>query len=160
MRPLAKLRERFRFTRSETAVILFLSLTFCAGNAVRWYKQVWGTSPAIPRFDYRAEDSEFVARSRALLYDSPSARPPSSSSLKQEPALHSIDLNAATSEQLILLPGIGKATAEKILEYRSRYGPFSSLDQLKNVKGIGTKKFLKIKPFLKPVSAARDPGSE
>jgi len=160
MRLLTKLQERFGFTRSETAVILFLSLTFCAGNAVRWYQRAWGPSPTIPQFDYRAEDSEFVARSRALLFDSPSRRPLTSSNPKQNPVLRSIDLNGATIEQLVLLPGIGKATAGKILEYRSQYGPFSSLEQLTNVRGIGTKKFLKIKPFLKPIPGTRDPGPE
>jgi competence ComEA-like helix-hairpin-helix protein len=160
MRFFARLHERFGFTRTETAVILFLSLTFCAGNAVQWYQRAWGPSPPIPRYDYSAEDSEFVARSRALFDDSSSSRPSSKASTKQNPPPRSIDLNAATAEQLILLPGIGEATAAKILEYRNQHGPFSSPEHLKKVKGIGAKKFLKIKPFLKSVPGTKEEDAE
>lgn len=51
-----------------------------------------------------------------------------------------IDLNTATQEQLQLLPGIGPVLAQRILAYRDAYGPFSSVGELGNVKGIGESK--------------------
>jgi competence protein ComEA len=59
-----------------------------------------------------------------------------------------INLNAATVEQLETLPGIGRKTAERILEYRTKSGGFKRIEELMNVKGIGEKSFLKIKPLV------------
>jgi competence protein ComEA len=59
----------------------------------------------------------------------------------------SLNLNTATSEQLQLLPGVGPATAEKIIAYRERY-PFRSIVQLKRIKGIGQKRFDAMRPYL------------
>ena len=60
-----------------------------------------------------------------------------------------ISINSAGSEELECLPGIGPALAQRIVEYRERYGPFRSLKQLKEVKGIGDKLFQRILPFIK-----------
>jgi competence ComEA-like helix-hairpin-helix protein len=60
-----------------------------------------------------------------------------------------LNLNTATLEQLQLLPGIGPKMAERILEYRKTKGPFQTTEQIMDVKGIGAKKFEKLKPFLK-----------
>ncbi|MBO7724999.1 MAG: helix-hairpin-helix domain-containing protein [Thermoguttaceae bacterium] len=59
-----------------------------------------------------------------------------------------VDLNRAGKEELVLLPEIGPALAERILEYRAAAGGFRSKDELLKVKGIGEKKFAKIEPFL------------
>ena len=48
-----------------------------------------------------------------------------------------LDLNSATAEQLDALPGIGPATAQKIVDYRTAHGPFHSVDELDAVPGIG-----------------------
>ena len=58
-----------------------------------------------------------------------------------------INLNKATIEELTLLPGIGPATAEKIIEHRKTSGAFSSVDDLDDIKGIGEKKLEKIRPY-------------
>lgn len=63
-----------------------------------------------------------------------------------------VNLNAATLDQLATLPGIGPKVAERILEYRTKNGGFKKIEELMNVKGIGEKSFLKIKPL---VSVAR-----
>lgn len=55
-----------------------------------------------------------------------------------------VNINTATKEELDTLPGVGPATAEKILNYRQEHGNFQSIEDLKNVKGIGEAKFNKL----------------
>ena len=59
-----------------------------------------------------------------------------------------IDINTATPDDLVLLPGIGPKTAVKIVAERGQNGPFKSIDDLLRVKGITRKKLLVLKPFL------------
>ena len=59
-----------------------------------------------------------------------------------------IDINTATSEELQTLNGVGPATAEKIISYRSDVGYFKDIDELKNVDGIGDKTFEKLKDYI------------
>ena len=59
-----------------------------------------------------------------------------------------INLNTATVAQLETLPGVGKSTAERILEYRQKNGGFKRVEDLMNVRGIGEKSFLKMKPLI------------
>jgi competence protein ComEA len=59
-----------------------------------------------------------------------------------------LNLNTATLDQLEDLPGIGRATAERILEYRQKQGGFKKIEELMNVRGIGEKAFLKLKPLV------------
>ena len=59
-----------------------------------------------------------------------------------------VNLNTATAAQLEALPGIGKATAERILEYRQKNGGFKRIEDLMNVRGIGEKSFLTLKPLV------------
>ncbi len=57
----------------------------------------------------------------------------------------SVDLNQAGVADLETLPGVGPALAERIVAYREEHGAFQSVDQLVDVKGIGTKKLAKFK---------------
>ncbi len=59
-----------------------------------------------------------------------------------------VNLNQATANQLIALPGVGKVTAEKIIAYRTEQGPFTAVDDLLRVKGIGPKKLEKLRPLV------------
>jgi len=56
-----------------------------------------------------------------------------------------VDLNTATSVELESLPGIGPATAQAILDWREQYGPFTSVDQLLEVRGIGDAKLAAVR---------------
>ena len=59
-----------------------------------------------------------------------------------------INLNTATASQLESIPGIGAKTAERIIEYRQKNGAFKKVEDLMNVRGVGEKSFLKIKPLI------------
>ena len=59
-----------------------------------------------------------------------------------------VNLNTATIDQLTTLPGVGRKTAELIIEYRTKSGGFKKIEELMNVKGIGETTFLKLKPLV------------
>jgi competence protein ComEA len=59
-----------------------------------------------------------------------------------------VNLNAATAAQLQTLPGVGASAAQRILDYRQKNGSFKKIEELMNVKGIGEKSFLKLKPLI------------
>ena len=59
-----------------------------------------------------------------------------------------LDLNQATSDDLCLVPGIGESVANEIVAYRGKRGAFRSVDELKQVSGVGDKKYPALKPFL------------
>ena len=62
---------------------------------------------------------------------------PSSQEPTPDPNVELLDINIATLEELIALPGIGPTTAQKIIDYRTENGPFSTIDDLDKVSGIG-----------------------
>ena len=66
----------------------------------------------------------------------------------QQPAAALLNLNTATQAELEKLPGVGAATAKTIIEYRQKNGGFKKIEELMNVKGIGEKSFLKLKPLV------------
>ena len=70
-----------------------------------------------------------------------------------------VTLNTASQSQLETLPGIGAAAAKRIIEYRQKNGGFKKIEELMNVKGIGEKSFLKLKPRLTVAAATDKPGS-
>lgn len=88
------------------------------------------------------------------------------SAANKKPPLHPINLNSATASELEQVPGIGPATAEKILKMRKSFGPFKSVDDLRAIKGIGPKRMEKMRKYLavgkpaapkKPANAASPP---
>lgn len=86
--------------------------------------------------DYKQEVFDFNKQSFNNVYN------------KQLPAEKIINLNKATKQELMNLPGIGEKTAENIIELRDQLTKFRKLEDLLKVKGIGSKKLDKIKKYL------------
>lgn len=63
-------------------------------------------------------------------------------------ATRAVDLNEATADELEALPGIGPVLARRIVEFRSRYGPFRQLDDLVEVTGVGPKTLQRLQGWL------------
>lgn len=62
----------------------------------------------------------------------------------------SISLNSATTEQLDTLPGVGPVLAQHIIDYRTQHGGFRSIDELREVNGIGERRFADLRPLVQP----------
>ncbi|WP_343286220.1 ComEA family DNA-binding protein [Streptomyces sp. AM 4-1-1] len=61
-----------------------------------------------------------------------------------------ISLGTATIEQLDTLPGVGPVLAQHIVDYRTQHGGFRSVDELREVKGIGDGRFADLRPLVRP----------
>jgi competence protein ComEA len=64
------------------------------------------------------------------------------------PALGAVNLNTASRDELLAVPGIGPTKAQAILDHRAAHGPFRSVDDLKEVKGFRGKLVERLRPEL------------
>ncbi len=124
-------------TRSEQRVLLFLSATLIVGAGIRLYQE---TVPTQRQFDYRSIDSSFAAFGEKLAADS----------VRQKglPPGGAVNINTASKEELVALPGIGPALADRIISFRENEGKFGSVGELQKVKGISKKKLEQLKPHV------------
>lgn len=156
---LTKLSHKTGFTLDEIKVILFLILVFVTAAGFNYFISSKSKSKYVS-YNYAKEDSLFFAASNSEDPQEDSSIAEKNEVLgleknnnfetykKKEIPKTAINLNTATLEQLTTLPGIGEKTAQLILDYRIKLRKFKNIDQLDNVKGIGTKKLEKIRPFL------------
>jgi competence protein ComEA len=114
------------FTRDERAVVVFLAVSLAVGSLVMAARRV------DPRL--KAETGASGADSATV------ARP-------VETPKWPIDVNRASADEMVALPGIGPARAAAIIALRDERGGLGSLDELLDVKGIGPKTLERLRPF-------------
>lgn len=165
--------KMFSFTRSEIKVILFIVSVLITGYSIKYYKYLINGSSVMP-FDFSVSDSVFIQKSgminnssqKLLKSDSSEINSELGASLKaDEDSLFKenktgrsdktddlsgtvFNINTAEKDELTELPGIGESTAEKIIAYRKEKG-FKKSEDIMNVKGIGKKKYEKLKNYIK-----------
>lgn len=155
-------------TKRELIIIGFLFITFIAGIAVKY--SGWKTPNS---FNYSETDKEFEQQIRSAfteldenklgltsqqqttademkkLADSLiTTKETDTKDKKQTKPLKKININTALAGDLQLLPGVGEVMAERIIEYREQKGGFRKPEDIKNVKGIGDKKFEQMKEYI------------
>ncbi len=160
---LKKLSSKLQLSETEIKVLFFICSMFFIGLAYSlFYKNDYKD---IYKFDYSKEDSIFfqIQRIQDSVFNDKNLKSNldyrqkvldfknndfKNYSEKEKLVEKSINLNTTTLEQLINLPGVGRITAQKILDYRNKKSKFRNIDELLNVKGIGQKKFLNIKKYI------------
>ena len=137
---LKRIADWIALTNTERKVILFLVVTLLAGAGIRLYQ---ATFPSAPQFDYRSSDSTFAALSAA-------PEDSSAEAVKEEigDASGKLNINTATKQQLLDLPGVGEVTAKRILTYRAETGKFSNVDELRAIKGMSKRKIENLRPLI------------
>jgi competence ComEA-like helix-hairpin-helix protein len=132
------------FTPRERRAVFFLSLLFLIGGGIRLYRQSRppGGGRPVDLGDLSPADSATIA---GLIASSRELR---AREERREQVSFPIDLNRASALELTALPGIGPVLAERIVAYREANGPFTSIDGLRAVKGIGDARIRELAPRL------------
>jgi comEA protein len=162
----SKLAGQFYTPRETRAILLFLglglSIVLYRGGRRLYYQWFPTQRNAREILDQRRQDSLYFALSRAanerdsLFFSLPedSLLPPAvrarmeNHSKEADLRLGSISLNHASRDDLMKLPGVGPATADRIIAYRAERGRFRSIEELRNIKGFGPKHFERVRRFL------------
>lgn len=76
-------------------------------------------------------------------------------SAQKKPPAKLVELNGATAAQLEQLPGIGPATAQAIIRFRERSGPFERVEDLLAIRGISKKRLERLRPYVVVVPPKR-----
>ncbi len=156
--------RKFGFTRQDLIIIVFLIVTFASGLIIK----LWGWQKP-DSFNYASEDSRFEQQLKESFSELPKLNATQSSKLElirnisdsltaskdsrekeelKEKFAKKININLAYSADLQRLPGIGEVMAERIVEFREQNGNFKNIEDIMLVKGIGIKKFEKIKDLI------------
>ena len=161
---LERLSKKIGLTQTELKISLFVVIVFLVGLNYKIFFVQRDVSP-YHYFDYTEEDEKFYGtKTDSTLLDSVQSNL-SSKDYKDEvldfdsknfkeykkkipPKEKSINLNTASVNELVNLPGVGEKTAQSIVDYRKKIIRFTSVNQLLDVDGIGNSKLNKIKKFV------------
>lgn len=148
--------HRAGFTQNEAGVILFLAAAILVGWVLGAMRN--DDEPVQPNALVALAAQDSVFRSRSESNENVQAgnsgdiegetRPSSTEIMQPSTAAGAVNINRATGSTLETLPGIGPATAKKIIAYRNEHGPFTQIEDLTKVKSIGPKKLEHIRPFI------------
>ena len=105
----------------------------------------WATSSVATAAPAAAAPAQSTAAARANAQDD---QPPAAKKSNHKELAGKLNLNAATEEQLLLLPTVGPSKAERIVTWRKKNGGFKRIADLRRVKGFGYRTFKKLEPFL------------
>jgi len=130
------------FTRTERRAIYVLIGIISIGAIIYFYKI---RNPFFaPELDRVILNIEYEQRNiDSLIKDSAIAQ--RETRPKKQALIGKVNINTASKERLILLPGIGPVYAGRIIVYREEKGRFKTIEEIKNIKGIGEKRFMRLK---------------
>jgi len=133
------------FTRREKITICTLCLAILAGSFVRNHRKDLYSSGS----DVLAhEDSLKIQILGTITGENANKDNPNPLKISEKQEIINpfpVNINDATAEELMILPGIGQVLAENIVEYRNRHGEFTVIDSILKVPGIGKKRLELIK---------------
>lgn len=162
---LSRLSKKIGFTETELKVVLFLTFTLVAGFSIKNFLKEKPEVINPEQFDYRQQDNLFfnlqgdrdsnsliLSLNKEVDYKQEvldfNERSFKKSTKKVLPAENSININTASLDDFMKLPGIGPKTAQSILDLRTKMGNFKKVDDLLKVKGIGNTKLNNIKKYI------------
>lgn len=172
MNRLDNLSKKFGFTKTETSVILFIISSFVAGLIVDVYRTK-SNSHNYLEFDYKSQDSLFEASveaetgdtaadmgdkkidSKQKLSDFSKRNRIKPDRLKTSQTTTVININSAPVPELMKISGLGEKVASNIAAYRNRFGFFKRKKDIMLVKGIGRKRYDKIKDIITVSDSAK-----
>lgn len=141
MNLLGRVRDLMGFTPGELRAAALLSLALAGGHGIRLATADPGVTPENASIEYRALDSIFTARS------APAVSGTAAAVAHHEPP-GPVNINTAEESTLASLPGIGPVTARRIIDYRRERGPFRSVTDLLDVRGIGPKRLATLRDLV------------
>ncbi len=131
------------YTRQQLGLILALAGAAGVGVAVdRWRHAYPELVERVEQFDRAAPEPSVTP---AAARSDGEARPRAKRPVVPDPP---VDLNTASADELVRLPGLGPALAARIVEARAAGGPFGSVDDLRRVRGLGHGKLDRLRPFV------------
>jgi competence protein ComEA len=136
-----------RYTRRQLVLLLVVVLVAAAGIAVdRWRRTHAELADRLEAFD-RTPAAPAAAPPGASATPRPTVATPRAPRPARGPT-PPLDLNAATVDELDGLPGVGHGLASRIVDSRTRNGPFSAVEELRRVRGVGRVTLERLRPLL------------